>query len=398
MTHKKSSNGASPVAPTGLFNVRLHYPALDGLRGAAALAVFADHYLGMTLGWRIFLPGWVGVEAFFVLSGFLITTGLYEQLGSRSYFSAFYKKRAFRIFPLYYAVWAALLALRFSLGADGFHPRTYTWLIYLGNVLPPTSQGLQALFSIAEVRFHHLPHVLQTIEVNHFWTLCVEEQFYLLWPLVIFCLGSRRKIMFFSCLIVLAEVSLRLMLFKRFVHTEFIYHQTWLRLDAFMIGSFIALLVSEQITERTLIRGQQAVWIGAGLPIAIYTLRVSSHGLPQRDLGSPFITTIGFTLIALVAGALLTACLNPGPVILAVFGNAWLRFLGKISYGFYIFHEMPRRWFEAGAPWLEAHHLMKAAVLGWFFATCGLASLSFRYFESPFLKLKRRLRFEEKPD
>ena len=377
--------------------MREHYPALDGLRGIAALAVFADHYLGMILGWKIFLPGWVGVEMFFVLSGFLITSGLYKRLGSQSYFGVFYAKRALRIFPLYYAVWAAILILRLGLGSDWPHRRIYTWLVYLGNVLPPTHRGVQDLFSIAQIHFHRLPHVFQTIEVNHFWSLCVEEQFYLVWPLLIFSLRSRGKIMLLSCLIVLAELSLRFALLHRFVHTEFIYHQTWLRLDGFMIGSLIALWVAEQVTKKALSRVQKAVWIGAGLPIAVYTLHTLSHGLPQRDLGSPFIATIGFTLIALVAGGLLMACLDPSPRVLMAFGNAPLRYLGKISYGFYIFHEVPHHWFEAGTPWLVAHHLLKVTVLVWFFATCGLASLSFRYLESSFLKLKDRLSFREGP-
>ncbi len=153
-------------------------PALDGLRGLAILAVVEFHFAeGLTNASRpesaiynVFRTGWLGVDLFFVLSGFLITGILSNSKGTPGYFRNFYWRRALRIFPPYYAflfVFGVLypLARHRPLDAPWWH-WTYLTNVAIAAGLPVNS-------------------------CSHFWSLAIEEQFYLLWPLLIYMLSRK---------------------------------------------------------------------------------------------------------------------------------------------------------------------------------------------------------------
>ncbi len=176
-------SAASDWRPSG------HLPALDGLR-ALAVFVVVEHNISLVSGGEGLLlhqlesmlhRGWMGVQLFFVLSGFLITRILLETRRSPEYFRSFYSRRALRIFPLYYATLIFLFLLLPALGqtpsvlAEDMPFSRQVWLwAYLSNWTGPRGLGGGS------------PPVF------HFWSLAVEEQFYLLWPLVVlFCTPKR---------------------------------------------------------------------------------------------------------------------------------------------------------------------------------------------------------------
>src|SRR5262245_13745 len=171
-------------------------PALDGLRGLAILPVMLTHFVSdgdlspvskvdeivsatLTLGW-------VGVELFFVLSGFLITGILLDSRGAPHYFRNFYIRRTLRIFPLYYGFLALWL---------GVLPLFYKWP---NDVLKVVSIPVSPVWSWA-----YLTNIVQALHddwragppyTTHFWSLAIEEQFYLVWPTVVFLFSRRRLV------------------------------------------------------------------------------------------------------------------------------------------------------------------------------------------------------------
>src|SRR5260370_3776566 len=156
-----------------------HIKALDGLRGAAILLILYDHlfWSNSQSGNRFFDflnqvrdSSWVGVNLFFALSGFLITGILFETLHDSNYFRTFYARRALRIFPLYYGFLFVLLALTKPLHFQ-WNGWQYYHLTYTSNL---------ALWR------YHVPLILPNFNINHFWSLDVEEQFYLICPFVVY--------------------------------------------------------------------------------------------------------------------------------------------------------------------------------------------------------------------
>ena len=153
-------------------------PTLDGVRGLAILLVLAHNYLLLEspsgiagyMTERVLNAGWVGVQLFFVLSGFLITWGLLESRDTENYFRNFYARRVLRIFPLYYLM---LILTFLVLPALNFYPKTIAddapcqWWLWL--FLSNWSQ----------------PYGICGNSLPHFWSLAVEEQFYLVWPLAV---------------------------------------------------------------------------------------------------------------------------------------------------------------------------------------------------------------------
>src|SRR5580698_6867484 len=146
---------------------------LDSVRGLAVLLVLVhntDIYPSLHLG-LITNAGWSGVDLFFVLSGFLITGILIDTKEAQNYFSSFYARRMLRIFPLYYAVLTLLVIV-------ALHPTQIYYYLYLSNWLILLKDGWQ-------------PNV-----AGHFWSLAVEEQFYLIWPLCVWLLPKRYRLRF----------------------------------------------------------------------------------------------------------------------------------------------------------------------------------------------------------
>ncbi len=368
-----------------------HIPALDGLRGIAIALVLLFHF-GLGLNGassgsaapgqyysRMVSIGWCGVDLFFVLSSFLITSILLDAKRAQHYFRNFYMRRVLRIFPLYYgflvvmllvAPWIASAESRQSLG--GAAP----WLLTY-------AQNFWIAGRDAWVPFH----------LNHLWSLAIEEQFYLVWPLLILVCSGRTITR--VCLgIVIGALVLRCGLTLGGVSEKAIYVLPFARADAFAIGALVAIaLRSESAFQR--------LASGAG-PVAVVCVLVL-EGLIAAQGGffnwsDPWMQTIGFTTIALLFGALLIGAITSpaGAVLRRVCETRSLRFLGKYSYGVYIFHfpvlalmnhSVPRWYlvsrFGTGLGGQIAFLLAASAV------SLLAAIISWHMFETRFLNLKR---------
>ena len=146
--------------------VRSYYPGLDGLRGVAILLVFLRHYAILLVPSKVFYAGWVGVDLFFVLSGFLITGILYDGRGLPHYYRNFYIRRALRILPLLYFLLLGAGVLRYF-GRVSFHLDLLSYALFIGNVLIHFVDWAKHNPSVLTFSFHHQPFKLS---IGYLWS------------------------------------------------------------------------------------------------------------------------------------------------------------------------------------------------------------------------------------
>jgi peptidoglycan/LPS O-acetylase OafA/YrhL len=363
-----------------------YIPVLDGVRGLAIAMVLGHHCLKKMpplpegfLGRAITVligNGWVGVDLFFVLSGFLITGILYDTRESQNYFRAFYARRFLRIFPLYYGV--IFLLLVFS------KPLQVVW------------EGQQFLY-LAYLQNIGITHYVTTrpfpppIDISHFWSLAVEEQFYFVWPAVVFLLKDRRKIMRMSVILILCSIVVRVVSIH--FHRPYMYF-TPARVDSLMVGGLLALAFRSGCqTKIKLVRG---AWIALPSSVAVLIGIAWHNHSPNWQLNGAAWAV--YTVIAIASAALMTLALTI-PVFQAVFNRPTMRLLGKYSYGIYVLHcpaialalylRLPER-LGGRNPGIGASFL---ALLIAILVSIGLAILSFEFYESRFLRLKKYFRY-----
>lgn len=305
----------------------VHHPALDGLRGVAVLLVLAFHFLHIDgeggVAERMLLAttraGWAGVDLFFVLSGFLITGILLDARGAAGYFRAFYARRVLRIFPLYYAYLAVLfLLLPRLLPALDVKAETQGWLwTYLGNVLFAREGG-----------FHASPYT------GHFWSLAVEEQFYLAWPLLVFLL-PRRRLALVCVALVVGAFLLRLGIHRTTFNATAAYVLTPARMDALALGALVAIGAREPGWWPRLRRF--APWALGASALAVAAVWVRQGGLFGGD---PVVQVWAFGPLASGFAALLVLALGGagGFRLPRALSHPVLRGAGKYSYGLYVLH------------------------------------------------------------
>ncbi|MGO8718500.1 MAG: acyltransferase family protein [Acidobacteriaceae bacterium] len=374
---------------------RSHVPALDGVRGLAILLVLVSHLMlfnnhtGSRFGDSLSALrglGWVGVDLFFVLSGFLITGILYDTLHDPHYFRSFYMRRFLRIFPLYYGFLFFLLIL--GHWGPGLHfawcGRQYVLLTYMQNT------GIW--FPVTD--FH--PGVWA--DLDHFWSLAVEEQFYLFWPLLVFLVRGRRRLIALALTLSGIALVLRIALYLDGASPLKIFMLTPCRMDTLLLGGCVALVVRGDggwIPRRWMI----PLALSSAVAIAAYTLR--HLGGDMRDFF--FGATFGYSVIALGCIGVLVAALEPESAAHRIFRWSFLRILGKYSYGIYVLHIFVARLFGTLiirllgtslriclTPYLHSRAL---AVLVEFCANATAvflaAYISYNLYEVHFLRLKR---------
>jgi len=355
-----ASRPERPRWPHALDDVlsRRTLPVLDGLRAVSVFVVIAAHF-----GFQA-IPGDLGVSAFFVLSGFLITWLLVQEYRRTQAVSLrrFYLRRTLRIFPAYYVF------VVFSVGLDTV--RGHPW--------PP---GLLASGVLYVMNYYNAVHGHPATPIAHAWSLAIEEQFYLLWPMVFLVLvrrgGTVLRVGVVS--LIVAVVAWRSFLFLAAgVGPAYVYNAFDTRFDNILVGCLLAACVQ----QRWFARPARAAVRWATLPLVTLVLLACS-----RILGPPaYHYTLGFTVDALLVGLFMTQ-------ILQLFSHplwSWLerptvRYLGTISYPLYLYHQL-----GLGV----GRHLDLLPVAGQFTAGVGaaiaLASASYHLVERPFLALKQR--------
>jgi peptidoglycan/LPS O-acetylase OafA/YrhL len=371
-------------------------PALDGLRGLAILLVILFHHTLMrqetpfdAVYVNVMRLGWTGVDLFFVLSGFLITGLLHDARGRQYYFRHFYARRALRIVPLY--VTFVFFTLHVSpwlwpdtalaqMGRDAMAGRSEAWYwLFLPNIL----------FAL-DGSFGH-PNLAVT------WSLGIEEQFYLVWPLLVAWLDRRRLMWTCAALLLMAPV-IRTMLVLNGADPVVPYVLPFCRMDALAAGAWVALAVrspSNAVPRLT-------VWARVVLPVAAagaLGIWYVEGPLDVGDWAEPIMQGAGYTLIALAFASLLAlAVLAPdGSRLARALSVSPLRVLGKYSYALYLFHVPVRRFIrdeyfpvDSFTTWLGSP--LPGQLLFYVVATApalALAWASWHLLEAPLLRLRR---------
>ena len=359
-----------------------HLASLDSLRGIGVILIFANHFIGPKY---YILFGWIGLWIFFALSGYLITDGLLKMkaLPIGQYIGRFYAKRAFRILPAFVVFFSISVALYFifprRMFADDWHLDRY-WIYivtFTFNYYPPTD----------------------SMWFSHLWSLSLEEQFYVVWPWLVFFLPMNWLKKVAPSWILIAPV-LRLIL-------PWFYGgranappvETWLvcQADALAIGGCVAIFRDELQRLR---QSRKLMWIMTAVVVMIglanYFTGASAAGSYWRTLGWPgapkfnYQYVWGFSVINVWAATLILACLQgTAPSIL---NFPPLVFLGRISYGAYLSHvPLLGVYFYYLRP-INAFSFRGLVIFViWFANVIILSWLSFRFIELPFLRFKNRL-------
>lgn len=340
--------------------------SLDGVRALAALLVMGFHFVGQFGGqgpeWirQASVAGQTGVDLFFVLSGFLITRILLETAGSKGYFRAFYGRRVLRIFPLYFVflgLYFFLLPRVLGRDTPDFMAQVWSWC-FLENV----GQTFPTLGSQGPA---------------HYWSLAVEEHFYLVWPFIVASFSRRTLLRIIVAVLVLSPVL-------RFVvasHGQSVFFLTPTRLDGLSLGAGLAILLARPAgAPAWLLPLARTVFLV--LPLVLLPLFVvysGSHGA--------LLQAFKHSLISLFYAGFVALCLvDDGMVpIRRLLELRWLRWIGSISFGLYVFHPAC---YDVIAHFFPGVPILQGIALA-FGLSVFCAWVSFRFMESPFLSMKR---------
>lgn len=358
-----------------------YIPGLDGLRAIAIIVVIIHNTClnetrdtwGAKVWTLITDSGWIGVQLFFVLSGFLITGLLLDGRDKPGSLRTFYARRALRIFPLYYVFLIGrflVLPLFLPAVAVGFSTQIWYWF-YLSNWSDLVNGPINGL--------------------SHFWSLAVEEQFYLTWPVLVRKLRPRTFAIVCIALVIVS-LAARITFYAAGVDHAWMYSATISRVDALAIGALVALAARADLGPRY-VRGRRVL---AGIVLmGLVVAAAHAHGLSRFN---PEIQTIGYTLLAIGFGVLVAELAEPQPARrLQMLGWPPLCLIGRYSYAMYVFHapiNVAIQYFAKG--WIAQHsasHPIAADVL-WTFSI-GVASflvalVSHYLIEAPALKLRPR--------
>jgi peptidoglycan/LPS O-acetylase OafA/YrhL len=384
--HKKSTDRITEAASTrshndsSVWSFGSHCVELDGVRGLAILLVTLYRFMkewdpsmhwGLALGKKYCDFGERGVDLFFVLSGFLITGILLQTKSSPGYFKNFIVRRALRIFPLYFtAILICLFLLPNLMTTDVFDlPRSnqaYLWT-YTSNIYMAWTNSW--CFG----------------PLDHFWSLAVEEHFYLVWPAVVFCLSS--KALLRLTFVMVAVVGVARTAFA--LRPEFglaVDALTLFRCDALALGAMLAVVMKNGLTAESVNRF--AKWVLPVLALAGLIVVLSGKrwmGMPHTLFGCLWLVVMAI-VVTRTRSDRLSRCLRAPS----------LQWLGKYSYGMYVIQLplvtlLPMATVVSWLGWDALHPLVGGCayvtiLLG---MTCALAFVSYHCLEKPFLNLKR---------
>ena len=310
---------------------------LDRLRGAAILLVLGHHYFA-----SLFNSGWVGVDLFFVLSGFLLGGGLIDRRGSENYFGTFYARRVARIIPLY-----ALLIFTFAAG---------TWAVGM-------SQNLWMYATFTQNIYWGLTGAAAPTWVSVTWSLAVEEQFYLALPLIVFLTPSRYLWRVLASLILAAPLIRTFLLLIVGVRSGAAYQLMPCRMDSLFLGVLVAWSIRQPDLIQMVRRNRPTLFT----IIAVGALGIVPLVIEGWDNTTPIINLIGYSWIGVFFALIVLAVvawpsgIKAGPV-------AWI---GERSYSIYLFH-MP-------VALVVGHEIPAVGV------TLALCWVLYRYIEQPIL-------------
>jgi peptidoglycan/LPS O-acetylase OafA/YrhL len=340
-------------------------PELDGLRACAIIAVIAFHYLG-----DHFRGGYVGVTVFFTLSGYLITGLLVTELRNRGRvdFGAFYARRVLRLYPALIVVVIGVLVLAALTGHSG---------VPTSHLYEAAGASLLYINDFALAAGHGAGHFTGWFDVT--WSLSVEEQFYLLWPVLLVLMASRLsgKRIAHVCLVVAIAMAVLLVPLQSWTGSYVVYYSP--------IGSITPLLLG---CSMAFVRPRVPAWLAAGAGVVLIAfVLVAPSGLTASAWRGP-------EQLAMIASALVLAYLvgamGSSRAVAALRSRAAV-WLGRRSYGVYLIHLAVLMAVINALPALQSWHApnLTRALIGVPISLL-LAAASYRYVEKPFLRLKDR--------
>jgi peptidoglycan/LPS O-acetylase OafA/YrhL len=355
---------------TTSFFVPGYIPQLDGLRGIAVITVLIGHaasfvealpYAGMLEYVRF------TVDIFFVLSGFLITGILLDSKGSPHYFRNFYVRRSLRVWPLYYLVLFIVFAV-----APLFRP-----------AMQPTVARIWPAFVFYVQNLVY--HDIYPFGLGATWSMAVEEQFYLTWPVLVFFLKNK-ALSIVSVILVVVSTSVRLVSYYQGAPPAFPHMFTFARLDSLALGCLAAIWLrspSCTLARWRICSYQFLVFGAAGAALARIVMHRDSSIVAYTFMAIAFTGLLGISVTSDTRSSLLGRSLSAG----------WLRYIGKISYGLYLWH-LPifilwSRFLGSLSllgPYPMARNLL--AFASQLLLAVVVACISWRFFEEPILRLK----------
>ena len=374
-----------------------HIPVLDGIRGLAIIMVLVAHFTTIIEGYlkeyfpltgpictKLALSGLMGVDLFFVLSGFLITGILLDTKNTRGFFKKFYARRFLRIFPLYYGILFVLFfalptIISFDPAANEMADHQWWLWAYLTNFPGHPAWDMSLLFRL-----------------GHFWSLAVEEHFYFVWPFIVYFAPSR-QLKRICLLWVLFSITAGVL--SRWTDWEFARYLGWSTLSfsgGLMLGAYCALVAREE-------RGLDPFVPYARTMFAVFGVFFLMISMVPRylhlDLINHYVSWFFFVPIIVLT----VSARQRGNVLMVKFFNLRImRLFGKVSYGLYVYHFIILPLFEKYFhPDAWSHHIDSHVVVVaiFFILTFGstflLAWISWNVYEKQFLKLKRF--FEPEP-
>ncbi len=351
---------------------RFYRPELDSLRFVAFLGVFAIHsiphdpkfYAKFFPNWlsnfiaRIVQSGGFGVDLFFCLSSYLITSLIIieKNIDGRVDIKAFYIRRILRIWPLYFFSVVVLLILWPLMSGERLsYPHIAGFTFLSGNWLTAFAYG-------------HSRAV-------HLWSISIEEQFYIIWPLLIVSFGARRIWILAVSMLIIAEVSRGCAIYLD-ASPNMRWTNTFLRLDPIAVGAFLGFYIPPGYYLPSIVRIIFGI-IGLALPTICLLL---------FDLNNWF-DMLTYPIIAVGCGLILLAALQPKQD--GILSNKWTVYLGKISFGLYVLHAVGLEISRNIEFPLAVPGSLAVPVVG-LITTIALAAVSYVALESPFLRLKER--------
>jgi peptidoglycan/LPS O-acetylase OafA/YrhL len=353
---------------------------LDGLRALAILLVVAWHYLGGGDGpasptWRAFIFGRIGVDLFFVLSGYLITSILLANRASPNYFSAFYGRRVFRILPIY-----CLMLIIYLIGIQlrGSGP------ILFGGPLPWWSYviGLQNIWMAIHQNYGAL-------WLGGTWSLAIEEHFYLIFPLVVYFMSPRTLPRFLIALLVLSPLG-RMISYGLGDHLGY-YVLMPLRADILAIGALIAWLEFSGSISSSVRRIFQNVFLATACFFPVFAWCVELSDFNMAMWGHTYLVALFGSMVFLVLD-------RKGAPALAFLRSAPAAFFARISYALYLNHTntLILVFLAAGYHGHTILTLQGAALtVCAFLISIAICAASYRFVEGPLIRMAhRRFRYE----
>lgn len=331
-----------------------HFPRLDGLRAVAIILVFWAHFFGQRHGaeWT----GGLGVRIFFVLSGYLITRILLtykDRMDTKEAALTFYWKRALRLFPAFYVGIAIAMAIGLNTNWAALTNALYLtnfYVFYLGHWHP----------------------------TSHFWSLAVEEQFYLFWFPVVMMIPRRYLAATFAAMILLSLLfNLAMGMASYPLFSVLPFSATVFLAAGGLYGLFS--LDADEARQQTL----QPYFVAAGAVGGLVTL-VLYLAIPYSAIAS---NTVGAVSTVGLAIYLISVCTTDEARAWSFLASPVMMWLGKVSYGLYVYHLVVYEGLKKLAPQTEAAHPEALSICG-IFLSIFVAFISWHLVETPFLRLK----------